>query len=154
MRSLVSEIINALYGVWLIAIRRPGASGFFNISVYGFWRSFAAAALVFPANIIITSVGIFAASDPSYGIYEGLRNVMIYIITWLFYPLLVLHISDFLGAGNRALRYLIPYNWASIPTGYFFAIASVLGGMEIGGAVGESLGAWALFLAYIFAIFL
>lgn len=154
MKSLVSETINSLYGVWLIGMRRPGAAEYFNISVDGFWRSFVAAALVFPANVIITSVSNFAIGEGSYGIHEGLRDVIIYLITWLFYPLLVIHISEFLGVGERALRYLIPYNWASIPTGYCFAFVSVLGGMEIGSLGVVNFGAWAFVLAYIFAIFL
>ena len=85
MSALVSDVTKAIFGIWLIAKNQPGADKFFDISVEGFWRSFVAAILVLPANIIITALGILAAGDVSYSVIDGLRDLLIYIINWLFY---------------------------------------------------------------------
>ena len=150
MSALVSDVTKAIFGIWLIAKNQPGADKFFDISVEGFWRSFVAAILVLPANIIITALGILAAGEVSYSIIDGLRDLLIYIINWLFYPLIVISACRYLNAHEKALKYIIPYNWASIPAGYFFAFATLVGrSLE-----GSSFGAGLLFVAYVVAIFL
>ena len=45
-----SEILKALYGVYLLARRHPDAPAMFDCSVDGFWRSLFAAVLVLPAH--------------------------------------------------------------------------------------------------------
>ena len=80
MSALVSDVTKALFGIWLIVKNRAGADKFFDISVEGFWRSFVAAILVLPANIIITALGILAAGEVSYSVIDGLRDLLIYII--------------------------------------------------------------------------
>ena len=104
MGALVSDVTNALFGIWLILKNRPGADKFFDISVEGFWRSFVAAILVLPANIIITALGILAAGDVSYSVIDGLRDLLIYIINWLFYPLSVISACRYLNAHDKALK--------------------------------------------------
>ena len=150
MGAFVSDVTKALFGIWLILKNRPGADNFFDISVEGFWRSFVAALLVLPANVVITAVGILAAGDVSYGLIDGFKDLLIYVINWLFYPLIVISACRYLNAQDKALKYIIPYNWASIPTGYFFAFATLIGrSLE-----GSSFGAGLLFIAYVAAIFL
>ena len=150
MSALVSDVTKAIFGIWLIAKNQPGADKFFDISVEGFWRSFVAAILVLPANIIITALGILAAGEVSYSVIDGLRDLLIYIINWLFYPLIVISACGYLNAHDKALKYIIPYNWASIPAGYFFAFATLVGrSLE-----GSSFGAGLLFVAYVVTIFL
>ncbi|MBH67558.1 MAG: hypothetical protein CMM58_04325 [Rhodospirillaceae bacterium] len=151
MGALYSETLNSLNGVLGIAVRRPDISGSFNISVTGFWRSYVAAALVLPANIVVIGSTVFASGDATYSFHEGIRDMLIYGISWLVYPLLVIHILDFLDAGDRALPYLIPYNWASVPTGYFFAFASNIGLVE---GVTTAFGTSMLLVAYVLAVFL
>lgn len=150
MSALVSDVTKALFGIWLILKNRPGANNFFDISIEGFWRSFVAAILVLPANIIITAVGILAAGEVSYSVIDGLRDLLIYGINWLFYPLIVISACRHLNAQDKALKYIIPYNWASIPAGYLFAFAT-LGSR---GLEGSSFGAGLIFVAYVVAIFL
>ena len=150
MSALVSDVTKALFGIWLIVKNRAGADKFFDISVEGFWRSFVAAILVLPANIIITALGILTAGEVSYSVIDGLRDLLIYIINWLFYPLIVISACGYLNAHDKALKYIIPYNWASIPAGYFFAFATLVGrSLE-----GSSFGAGLLFVAYVVTIFL
>tara|TARA_B100000676_G_C17797345_1_gene690303 strand:+ start:37 stop:603 length:567 start_codon:yes stop_codon:yes gene_type:complete len=150
MGAFASDITKALFGIWLILKNRPGADNFFDLSVDGFWRSFVAAILVLPANVIVTAVGILAAGEVSYGLIDGFRDLLLYVINWLFYPLVVIIACRYLNAPDKALKYIIPYNWASIPTGYFFAFATLIGkSLE-----GSSFGAGVLFIAYVVAIFL
>ena len=126
MSLIASYVFRALYGVWLIACRRTESASYFDISIDGFWKSFLAAFLVLPANVIIMFVGLYAISENNYGVFAALRDLLIYSITWLLYPLLVINFFAFLGSKDRALGYLIPYNWASVPLGYMFAVATVV----------------------------
>ena len=106
MGALVSDVTKALFGIWLIVKNRAGADKFFDISVEGFWRSFVAAILVLPANIIITALGILAAGDVPYSIIDGARDLLIYIINWLFYPLIVISACRYLNAHDLSLIHI------------------------------------------------
>jgi len=127
MLPTLSEVLKAFYGVWLIACRHPDGETNFDISVCGFWRSFFAGILVLPANILIITVGVFNLPEVNYNAYDAVRDLLIYSITWLMYPVLVINFSTLIGRREKVLNYLVPYNWASVPIGYLFAIVTLLG---------------------------
>ncbi len=121
MLPSTTEIFRSIYGVFLIVRRDPNASQNFDCSVKGFWRSLFALIFVLPANLVITLGVMNEKAKPIYYWGDSLREVMIFTIIWLAYPLVVIHLSTFLGRGQYALEYLVPYNWASVPIGYFIA---------------------------------
>ena len=102
-------------------------------------------------NISITRCSSsFAMALPNCYSMIHINFILIYIINWLFYPLIVISACGYLNAHDKALKYIIPYNWASIPAGYFFAFATLVGrSLE-----GSSFGAGLLFIAYVVTIFL
>jgi hypothetical protein len=48
-----AEIQRALQGAWLLARGDTRGMGLFDLSVEGFWRSFAAALLAAPAYVLV-----------------------------------------------------------------------------------------------------
>jgi len=106
------EIHAGVFGAWRIARRDPGGMVWINDSPQGFWRSFWAAALVFP--------GVMALEILSGGFGEnpGPRAVLVklisYVIDWTAYPLLMVFVAESLGRFHRFWRYGALYNWASV----------------------------------------
>ena len=151
MLPTISQIAMALHGVWLIACRKPISKVHFDVSVEGFWKSLFAAALVLPANMIITYLTVIRLPEVDYDLYRATQDLLIYSVTWLLYPLLVINVCIFLDKYERALVYLVPYNWASVPLGYMFAAATVASGHIFNTS---PLGSFLLTIVYAAAIFL
>jgi hypothetical protein len=122
-----SEILKALYGVYLLARRHPDAPAMFDCSVDGFWRSLFAAVLVLPAHTLITVRIQMTVSPVEYGVDDGIIDLLVYVIAWLAYPALMVPITRVLGRGERVIDYIVPYNWASVPIGYFFGAIALVG---------------------------
>jgi hypothetical protein len=125
--STFTEILKALYGVYLLARRHPDAPAMFDCSVDGFWRSLFAAVLVLPAHMLITVRTQMTVSPVEYGVDDGIIDLLIYVIAWLAYPALMLPITKVLGRGERIIDYMVPYNWASVPIGYLFGAITLAG---------------------------
>jgi hypothetical protein len=127
MLPSLSEIVKALYGTFLMARRHPDAPAMFDRSVDGFWRSLFAAVVALPANMLITARTVLNEPDVVYGVHDGVRDVMIYAIIWLAFPVIMIYVATALGRRDKLLDYLVPYNWASVPVGYLFAAVSLIG---------------------------
>ena len=151
MLPTTSQIVMALHGVWLIACRKPVSKVHFDVSVEGFWKSLFAAVLVLPANVIISFLTVIRSPEVDYDLYQATQDLLIYSITWLLYPLFVINVCIFIDKSERALAYLVPYNWASVPLGYMFASATVASGHIFNTS---PLGSFLLTIVYAAAIFL
>ena len=151
MLPTISQIAMALHGVWLIACRKPIPQVHFDLSTEGFWKSLFAAVLVLPANILITFISSISLSETDYGLHQALQDLLIYSITWLVYPLLIINGCIFFDKYERALAYLVPYNWASVPLGYIFAAVTIAGGYASNVSL---LMSFLLTIVYAVAIFL
>lgn len=127
MLPTLPEILKALFGTYLLARRHPDAPAMFDCSVDGFWRSLFAAVLALPANMLITARTVLDTPDIDYGMQDGIRDLMIYAVVWLAFPLVMVHVSTALGRREKLLDYLVPYNWMSVPVGYLFAVVSLIG---------------------------
>ena len=151
MLPTTSQIVMALHGVWLIACRKPIPEAHFDVSTRGFWKSLFAAVLVLPANILITFISSISLSETDYGLPQALQDILIYSITWLVYPLLIINGCIFFDKHERALAYLVPYNWASVPLGYILAAVTLAGGYV---SNATPLMSFLLTIVYAVAIFL
>jgi hypothetical protein len=128
MRPSLSEILKALYGVFLFARLHPSAPSLFNRSVDGFWKSLFAAVLVLPPHILMTKR--IVDEKPEHVPYEFgdvITDLLIYVIIWLAYPVLMVAVTKVLGRRDRFLDYIVPYNWAMVPVGYLLGAITCLG---------------------------
>ena len=151
MLPTIPQIAMALHGVWLIACRKPTWEVHFDVSTEGFWKSLFAAVLVLPANILITFISSISLSETDYGLHQALQDLLIYSITWLVYPVLIINGCIFFDKYERALTYLVPYNWASVPLGYIVAAVTIVSGYI---SNTSSLTSFLLTIVYAVAIFL
>ena len=106
------EIHAGVYGAWRLARRDPQGLAWIKDGPIGFWRSFWAAALVFPGVMALEILSGGFGDDP------GLRAVVVkliaYGIDWTAFPLLMIFVADSLGRFPRYWRYVAAYNWASV----------------------------------------
>ena len=122
----LADTVRALYGVMLLIRRHPDAELMFDASPAGFWRSLFAAVLCLPAHAVIIMHGVAYTGESDYGFRDGMADMMVYVIVWLAYPVLMANVAPALGRRDRFLRYIVPYNWLSIPISYLFALISLL----------------------------
>ena len=99
------EIVRSLTGAWRLFLDRPDAMRFFDVSVDGFWRSFAAVVLILPAYALFALAERIEildepVVDPAFGDGSFLANKLLTLaLDWITLPILldsnfvVLHIE-------------------------------------------------------------
>ncbi len=123
------EVSTALHGAWLLAWLDRRGMGYFDRSEAGFWKSFTAAVLVFPAFLILLGLRIEDAEWSSSGVVRILLVETIgYVVAWTAFPLMMLPVTRFLGRENRWLEFIIAYNWSQVLQYALFLLATILAG--------------------------
>jgi hypothetical protein len=123
------EVSTALHGAWLLARLDRRGMGYFDRSEAGFWKSFTAAVLVFPAFLILLGLRIEDAEWSSSGVVRILLVETIgYVVAWTAFPLMMLPVTRFLGRENRWLEFIIAYNWSQVLQYALFLLATILAG--------------------------
>ena len=110
------EVQLAVGGALRLACGDRRGLGFFDVSLDGFWRSFRAAAICYPMYLFllssrVTSVQWTTAGWPTVILVETIA----YVIAWVAFPLLMLHIAHWLGRDHRFLAFMVAYNWSQVP---------------------------------------
>jgi hypothetical protein len=134
MNSALAEAWLALAGTLRLARGDPGGIANFDPSIGGFWRSFRAALISYPLYLILLSfpvvIGDAVVVEVDAGRFFAAETIH-YVISWVAFPLVVLPIVDFLGRGDRFLRFMVAYNWCQVPQTLVFAIIALLGGAGV-----------------------
>ena len=87
---------------------------YFGDTAADFWRSFLAAALVAPLFLLYLVIRyVESDTDGSFPVYIA-AQILAYVITWLAFPLVILYLAPVLQKENKAVRYLVAYNWLSV----------------------------------------
>jgi hypothetical protein len=110
------EVQLAVGGALRLACGDRRGLGFFDVSLDGFWRSFRAAAICYPMYVFllssrVTSVQWAATGWPTVILVETIA----YVVAWVAFPLLMLHIAHWLGRDHRFLAFMVAYNWSQVP---------------------------------------
>jgi hypothetical protein len=128
MASL-GEVSSALHGAWRLAFLDRAGMAYFDRSQRGFWRSFNAGVLVYPAFLILLDLRVEDAQWESAGWFRiVLVETLGYVITWVGFPLLMLEVARFLGRTARWHDFVIAYNWSQVLQYAFFLVATLLVG--------------------------
>jgi hypothetical protein len=134
MNSALAEAWLALAGTLRLARGDPGGIANFDPSIGGFWRSFRAALIGYPLYLILLSFPVVLGDAVVVEVDAGrflAAETIHYVISWVAFPLVVLPIVDFLGRGDRFLRFMVAYNWCQVPQTLVFAIIALLGGAGV-----------------------
>lgn len=119
--TLLEEGLLAMRGCWRLLRRDPAAFEDFNLTLEGFWRSFA---MVVP--VIILAYPLFI-SDYRFGLeLAGTgdtppelrlgRDYFYLLLGMAIWPLIAAVLARLLGLGRHYVRYMIIYNWMAVPT--------------------------------------
>jgi hypothetical protein len=119
--TLVEEGLLAMRGCWRLLWRDPSAFEDFNLTVEGFWRSFAMVVpvlvLAYPLFISDHRFGLeLANSGESPPDLRLGRNYFYLLLGMAIWPLVAAVLARLLGVGQNYVRYMIVYNWMAVPT--------------------------------------
>src|SRR5216684_314978 len=119
-----AEVQHAVVGALRLAVGDRRGLGFFDASIPGFWRSFRAGAICYPFYLLLLVFRISGARWAAAGIPRViLVETIAYVISWVAFPLIMLHMTRWLGRESRFLPFMVAYNWSQIPqTGLFVLV--------------------------------
>ena len=118
--TIVGEGLTALRGCWRFIRRDPDADQDFNLTIDGFWRSFAMVVplllLMYPIFLSDHRFGIELAAEtgetPAFDIGRDYAYLIGFILAW---PLFVALLAKLLGVSQNYIRYMVIYNWMTLP---------------------------------------
>lgn len=124
-----TEVTRALNGTWLLARRDVGGYAYFNQTIEGFWRSFAAVLFIAPIYFVLSGAALeLQPADPStdaasrdVGSYYFGTGVAL-ALDWISFPIIMIFIARMFGLTRNYVRFIIAYNWSSV---LVFAVANV-----------------------------
>ena len=146
------EIARSLTAAWELFLDRADAMRRFDVSVEGFWRSFAAVFLVAPfyAFAVLADARVIAGSDPLAPMESGLgmlvHNGVGLLLDWIALPLILALLARPLGISRHYAAFVVARNWCAV-------VASVpfggIGLLVVIGAVDGALAGILMFAALI-----
>lgn len=146
------EITRSLTGAWELFLDRPGAMRFFDVSVDGFWRSFAAVVLVVPtyALAVLADNQMSLAADPGLAPESGagflLHNGVGLLLDWIALPLILALLARPLGIAHHYAEFVVARNWCAVIASAPFGIIGLL---IVSGVVGTDFGSLLMLAALI-----
>jgi hypothetical protein len=145
------EITRSLTGAWELFLDRPGAMRFFDMSVDGFWRSFAAVVLVVPSYAFaVLADQRMAAADPSLPLESGtgllVHNGIGLALDWIALPLILALLARPLGIARHYPEFVVARNWCAVLAAVPFG---VIGLLIVAGVVGTDFGSLLMLAALV-----
>ena len=146
------EITRSLTGAWELFLDRPGAMRLFDVSVDGFWRSFAAVLLVAPsyAFAVLSDRHMAAVMDPSAPAQGDLAFIVKSVVglglDWIALPVILALLAPPLGIGSRYAAFIVARNWGAVLGAIPFG---AIGLLIVLGLVGGDLANLLMFVALI-----
>jgi hypothetical protein len=118
---MLLEVTKSIHGAWRIARMDPDALSFFDLTIDGFWRSFAAIFVVAPFYIIFLILSF--SHQPLMHVADGPQTAIEWYIivksvtfaaSWLIFPLVMVPVSRLLDLTETYVPYIIVWNWANV----------------------------------------
>jgi hypothetical protein len=115
------DIARGIHGAWRLFLLDARAIDDFDLSMRGFWQSFWAMAIVAPLYLLyavpqpalIARLSETAAPDYDPALYLQVK-ALIFVTTWLFFPLIMVPLSRVLDLGHRYVPLIVAYNWSHV----------------------------------------
>jgi hypothetical protein len=121
----LAYVNRAVDAAFALVMRDRRAWDKFDLTVEGFYRSFAALLVVIPMNLIadIIAVQVSAAERAhqgkevvaqAYGIGDAMFSTVALGIQWMIFPAVMIVVLRFLGLSHRYVPLIIAHNWGTI----------------------------------------
>jgi hypothetical protein len=126
------EIVQSLTGAWRLFLDRPNAMRLFNVSVDGFWRSFAAIIFIVPAYALFAiteRIEILGEPvvDPIFSDGPFIANkVLTLLLDWVTLPILLAAFASLLGVARSYTAYVVARNWCAVLATAPFGVVALL----------------------------
>jgi hypothetical protein len=155
IRAPIGEIINSLYGTIRLAAGDKRGVEHFNFSHLGFWRSFTAAIIVAPIFVLLLNVRyIVSDNDVSLTRFASIYAIA-YVIGWVVFPLLINYLTEIIDRGQKFVRYIVMYNWASVIQNLIYLPFAILVEAQIvTGTTATIVGLFLLSLVFLYTCFI
>lgn len=121
------EIAAALFGAWRLIRGDAAGTGYFRAGREGFWAAAWAIVLVLPAHLLAHAILVAATPTASFGLYDAIREALIFSIGWFGYALLAFHALERFGKPERFDAFLTAFYWTTVPLAYANVALSLLG---------------------------
>lgn len=109
---LTRQYLSSVFrGTLRVARLRADGIALFEDTAAGFWRSFWAAGLLTPLFLVTLWLEASHIEDGSAATRLVLLQTIAYVINWVAYPLLMVHVADLLQRWPNYYRYMVAYNW-------------------------------------------
>ena len=146
------EIARSLTAAWELFLDRADAMRRFDVSVEGFWRSFAAVLLVAPfyAFAVLADARTVAGSDPLMPVESGMgmlvHNAVGLLLDWNALPLILALLARPLGNSRHYSEFIVARNWCAVIGAVPFGLIGLL---IVIGAIDSEFGGILMFAALI-----
>ena len=115
MMPTAEEVRRALTGAVLLLRGQPAGMGCFDLSVEGFWKSFAAALLVAPGYAFLLIEQYATTGLPADLFTVALVEIVAYAVGCVAFPIAAIFLTQLLGLGGRYVPLIVAGNWSSLP---------------------------------------
>jgi hypothetical protein len=125
------EVVRSLKGSLRLIQREADGLRDFDVSIEGFWRSFAAIVLTLPAFVALLAERRLASGlAPGGGLFDdpglALGEALAYLATWFAFPLMMIGFVRLMGLERRYVGYVVAYNWSSVIASFVLALPAML----------------------------
>lgn len=119
-----AEILRALNGAWLLARGDPRGLDWFDLTVDGFWASFAAALIVAPAYALLLLEQYGRLGWPEELGSTIVAEALTFVLGWVLFPVLAIFLTRALGLSARYVPLIVAGNWSAVvQVGLYCAVA-------------------------------
>lgn len=109
-----AEIRRSLEGVWRLARGDQGGMSLLDLSVDGFWRSFAAMLLVAPAYALVVVDQYANLGWPDAPVWTAVAEALSYVCGWVAFPIAAIFLTRLLGLSARYVPLIVANNWSAV----------------------------------------
>jgi hypothetical protein len=109
-----AEIQRSIQAAWLLARGDTRGITLFDLSLEGFWKSFAAALLVAPAYGIVLLDQYRLVGWPEHVAGTMLAEAVSFVLGWLAFPIAAIFLTRLLGLSARYVTLIVANNWSAV----------------------------------------
>ena len=108
------HVLRSVYGAWRVAVLDESALGWFDLTIAGFWRSFAAAIVAAPLYFLIILVPASDEVSATAGGTGVTANIVIYLVSWVGFPVVMLFVTRLMSLDRNYASFIIVHNWSQV----------------------------------------